>query len=201
MTGRFLIIGPPGAGKGTQAALLAGRFGIPAIATGDIFRENIKNETPLGLEVKSIVDAGDYVPDALTNELVKDRLAKPDASGGFLLDGYPRTLSQVAFLDDLLAQDGQKLDAVIRLVVDVEVVVERLRKRAAQQGRSDDTEEAIRHRQEVFRRETAPLIEVYEAAGLLVTIDGIGEVGEIAERILDGLRSRAIEVPAAAGQN
>ncbi|MBX3089547.1 MAG: adenylate kinase [Cryobacterium sp.] len=201
MTGRFLIIGPPGAGKGTQAALLAGRFGIPAIATGDIFRENIKNETPLGLEVKSIVDAGDYVPDALTNELVKDRLAKPDATGGFLLDGYPRTLSQVAFLDDLLAQDGQKLDAVIRLVVDVEVVVERLRKRAAQQGRSDDTEEAIRHRQEVFRRETAPLIEVYENAGLLVTIDGIGEVGEIAERILDGLRSRAIEVPAAAGQN
>lgn len=201
MTGRFLIIGPPGAGKGTQAALLAGRFGIPAIATGDIFRENIRNETSLGLEVKSIVDAGDYVPDALTNELVKDRLSKPDATGGFLLDGYPRTLSQVAFLDDLLAQDGQKLDAVIRLVVDVEVVVERLRKRAAQQGRSDDTEDAIRHRQEVFRRETAPLIEVYENAGLLVTIDGIGEIGEIAERILDGLRSRAIEVPAAAGQN
>ncbi|MCO5294813.1 MAG: adenylate kinase [Homoserinimonas sp.] len=201
MTGRFLIIGPPGAGKGTQAALLAGRFGIPAIATGDIFRENIKNETPLGLEVKSIVDAGDYVPDALTNELVKDRLAKPDATDGFLLDGYPRTLSQVAFLDALLAQEGQKLDAVIRLVVDVEVVVERLRKRAAQQGRSDDTEEAIRHRQEVFKRETAPLLEVYEAAGLLVTIDGIGEVGEIAERILDGLRSRAIEVPSAAGQN
>ncbi|MCW5945356.1 MAG: nucleoside monophosphate kinase, partial [Cryobacterium sp.] len=112
MTGRFLIIGPPGAGKGTQAALLAGRFGIPAIATGDIFRENIKNETPLGLEVKSIVDAGDYVPDALTNELVKDRLAKPDATDGFLLDGYPRTLSQVAFLDALLAQEGQKLDAV-----------------------------------------------------------------------------------------
>ncbi len=199
MTGRFLIIGPPGAGKGTQAALLAQRFEIPAIATGDIFRENIRNETPLGLEVKSIVDAGDYVPDALTNELVKDRLAKPDASSGFLLDGYPRTLSQVAFLDDLLSQDGLKLDAVIRLVVDVEVVVERLRKRAAQQGRSDDTEEAIRHRQEVFRRETAPLIEVYEAAGLLVTIDGIGEVEEIAQRILDGLRSREIEVPSAAG--
>lgn len=192
---RFLIIGPPGAGKGTQAARLSELFGIPAIATGDIFRYNIKNETPLGIEVKSIVDAGDYVPDSLTNELVRTRLEQPDALDGFLLDGYPRTPSQVQFLDEILAEKHQELDAVIRLVADVEVVVSRLRKRAIDQGRVDDSEEAIRHRQDVFRRETAPLIEVYGARGLLVTVDGIGEIGEVADRILDGLAERGIVPP------
>src|SRR5690606_1646646 len=140
-------------------ARLAELFGIPAIATGDIFRYNIKNETPLGLEVKSIVDAGDYVPDSLTNELVRSRLEEPDAVAGFLLDGYPGTAWQVRFLDEILGEKHQELDAVIRLVVDVEVVVTRLRKRAIEQGRVDDSEDAIRHRQDVFRRETAPLVE------------------------------------------
>ncbi len=195
MTGRFLIIGPPGAGKGTQAARLSTLFGIPAIATGDIFRYNIKNETPLGKEVKSIVDAGDYVPDSLTNELVRSRLEQPDAANGFLLDGYPRTTSQVEFLDEILSAKGQALDAVIRLVADVEVVVARLRKRALEQGRVDDSEDAIRHRQEVFRRETAPLIEIYSERGQLVTVDGIGEVDEVAERILSGLAERGIAIP------
>ncbi len=189
---RFLIIGPPGAGKGTQAARLSALFGIPAIATGDIFRYNIKNETPLGLEVKSIVDAGDYVPDSLTNELVRARLEEPDAADGFLLDGYPRTTSQVQFLDEILAEKHQELDAVIRLVADVEVVVSRLRKRAIEQGRVDDSEEAIRHRQDVFRRETAPLIELYGARGMLVTVDGIGDVETVGERILSGLAERGI---------
>ncbi|MBX3092469.1 MAG: adenylate kinase [Cryobacterium sp.] len=193
--GRFLIIGPPGAGKGTQAARLSELFGIPAIATGDIFRYNIKNETPLGLEVKSIVDAGDYVPDSLTNELVRSRLAQPDAVNGFLLDGYPRTTSQVDFLDGMLAEKHEALDAVIRLVADVEVVVARLRKRAVEQGRVDDSEEAIRHRQDVFRRETAPLIEIYGERGQLVTVDGIGEVDVVAGRILAGLSERGIEIP------
>lgn len=193
--GRFLIIGPPGAGKGTQASRLSELFKIPAIATGDIFRYNIKNETPLGREVKSIVDAGDYVPDSLTNELVRSRLGEADALHGFLLDGYPRTLTQVTFLDQILAEKSQGLDAVIRLVADVEVVVSRLRKRAIEQGRVDDSEEAIRHRQDVFRRETAPLIEVYSERGLLVTVDGIGEVDEVAERILSGLSDRGVEVP------
>lgn len=192
---RFLIIGPPGAGKGTQAARLSELFGIPAIATGDIFRYNIKHETPLGVEVKSIVDAGDYVPDSLTNELVRTRLEEPDAVDGFLLDGYPRTTSQVQFLDEILAEKHQGLDAVIRLVADVEVVVARLRKRAIEQGRVDDSEDAIRHRQDVFRRETAPLIEVYGSRGLLVTVDGLGEVAEVAARILDGLAERGILVP------
>jgi adenylate kinase len=195
---RFLIIGPPGAGKGTQAARLSEVFGIPAIATGDIFRFNIKNETPLGLEVKSIVDAGDYVPDSLTNELVRSRLTEPDARAGFLLDGYPRTTSQVRFLDEILAEKHQELDAVIRLVADVEVVVARLRKRAIEQGRVDDSEDAIRHRQDVFRRETAPLIELYGDRGLLVTVDGIGDVEVVAERILSGLAERGIAAPDAA---
>lgn len=195
MTGRFLIIGPPGAGKGTQAARLSALFGIPAIATGDIFRYNIKNETPLGLEVKSIVDAGDYVPDSLTNELVRSRLQEPDAVTGFLLDGYPRTLSQVNFLDQILAKKDQGLDAVIRLVADVEVVVTRLRKRSLEQGRVDDSEDAIRHRQDVFLRETAPLIEVYGERGMLVTVDGIGDVDEVADRILTGLASHGVHVP------
>lgn len=193
--GRFLIIGPPGAGKGTQAARLSALFGVPAIATGDIFRFNIKNETPLGLEVKSIVDAGDYVPDSLTNELVRSRLEEPDAVPGFLLDGYPRTLSQVNFLDQILAQKEQSLDAVIRLVADVDVVVARLRKRSLEQGRVDDSEEAIRHRQDVFLRETSPLVEVYSERGLLVTVDGIGGIDEVADRILDGLTSRGIAIP------
>lgn len=192
---RLLIIGPPGAGKGTQAARLSNLFDIPAIATGDIFRYNIKNETPLGLEVKSIVDAGDYVPDSLTNELIRTRLEEPDALSGFLLDGYPRTTDQVRYLDDYLAARDQSLDAVIRLVADVEVVVARLRKRAIEQGRVDDSEEAIRHRQDVFRRETAPLIEIYGDRGLLVTVDGLGEVSEVAERILAGLAERGVVAP------
>ena len=192
---RLLIIGPPGAGKGTQAARLSGLFDIPAIATGDIFRYNIRNETSLGLEVKSIVGAGDYVPDSLTNELIRSRLEEPDARGGFLLDGYPRTTDQVRYLDEFLAARHQSLDAVIRLVADIEVVVARLRKRAIEQGRVDDSEEAIRHRQDVFRRETAPLIEVYGARGLLVTVDGLGEMDEVANRILVGLSERGIVAP------
>ncbi len=199
--GRFLIIGPPGAGKGTQAARLSALFGIPAIATGDIFRYNIKNETPLGVEVKSIVDAGDYVPDSLTNELVRSRLEEPDAANGFLLDGYPRTTSQVDFLDKILGEKDQGLDAVIRLVADVEVVVARLRKRALEQGRVDDSEEAIRHRQDVFLRETAPLIETYGERGQLVTVDGIGDVDVVAERILSGLARRGIAIPGTASSS
>lgn len=191
----LLILGPPGAGKGTQSARLSQLFAIPAIATGDIFRLNIKNGTPLGLEVKSIVDAGDYVPDSLTNELVRTRLLQSDAADGFLLDGYPRTIEQVEYLDSTLAARKQSLDAVIRLVADTEAVVARLRKRAIEQGRVDDSEDAIRHRQEVFRRETAPLIEVYRQRGLLVTVDGLGEIDAVTERIVVGLAERGVVPP------
>ena len=177
MSARLLIVGPPGAGKGTQAVRLAETYGIPAIATGDIFRANIKNETPLGVQVKAIIDAGDYVSDELTNALVKSRLEEADALEGFLLDGYPRTLDQVAYLDELLAGKGQALDAVIQLVADQDEVVARLRNRAIEQGRTDDTEEAIRHRQEVYARETSPLIAVFRDRGLLIEVDGLGEIG------------------------
>ena len=189
---RLLIVGPPGSGKGTQAVRLSEAYGIPAIATGDIFRHNIKTQTPLGLQVKAIIDAGDYVTDDLTNELVVSRLAEEDALDGFLLDGYPRTLAQVTFLDELLASRGQSLDAVIQLAADKEEVVTRLRKRALEQGRTDDSEEAIRHRQDVYARETMPLIEVYRDRGLLIEVDALGPIDEVSVRISEALSAREI---------
>ncbi|MGO4592913.1 adenylate kinase [Leifsonia sp. 2TAF2] len=195
---RMLIVGPPGAGKGTQASRITSTYGIPDISTGDIFRANIKNETPLGVQVKAIVDAGDYVPDTLTNELVAARLDEDDAKNGFLLDGYPRTLAQVDYLDQLLAGKGQKLDAVIQLTADQDEIVQRLTKRAQEQGRADDSEEAIRHRQQVYLRETSPLIEVYRDRGLLVPVDGLGGMDEVAERITSALTERGIHPVAGA---
>jgi adenylate kinase len=189
---RLLIVGPPGAGKGTQARFLSELFGVPDISTGDIFRANIKNGTPLGLQVKAIVDAGDYVPDSLTNEIVTNRLKEADAANGFLLDGYPRTLEQVHFLNDLLQRAGKPLEAVIRLVADQDEVVARLTRRAQEQGRVDDSEEAIRHRQEVYQRETAPLIDVYREQGLLIEVDGLGEVDDVAQRVREALAARGI---------
>jgi adenylate kinase len=189
---RFLLIGPPGAGKGTQAALLANAYSIPAISTGDIFRANVKNKTELGLQVKSIMDRGEYVPDSLTNELIRDRLSDADAEAGFLLDGYPRTNNQVNELDDILSSQHRILDAVILLVADTDELVRRLLKRAEEQGRTDDTEEIIRHRQDVYLAETQPLIEIYSARGLVVEIDGLGLIEEITQRILDGLSARGL---------
>ena len=200
---RLLIVGPPGAGKGTQAALLSQLFDIPTISTGDIFRANIAGETELGLQVKAIVDAGDYVPDELTNALVTDRLSEADADGGFLLDGYPRTVDQVRYLEELLSSHGHQLDAVIRLVADTEAVVERLRLRAVQLGRTDDTEEAIRHRQDVYRRETEPLLAMFREKGLLIEVDGLGPIDEVSGRILEQLAARGITAPqpSAAGES
>ena len=189
---RFLLIGPPGAGKGTQAALLANAYSIPAISTGDIFRANVKNETELGLKVKSIMDRGEYVPDSLTNELIRDRLSQADAEAGFLLDGYPRTNDQVNELDDLLVSQHRILDAVILLVADTDELVRRLLKRAQEQGRADDTEDVIRHRQNVYLEQTQPLIEIYSARDLVVEIDGLGQVGEVTERILNALTARGL---------
>jgi adenylate kinase len=195
---RLLIVGPPGAGKGTQASRISTEFGIPDISTGDIFRANIKNETELGKQVKAIVDAGDYVPDSLTNQLVADRLDEEDARPGFLLDGYPRTLAQVEYLDELLASRGQKLEAVVQLTADQDEIVERLTKRAREQGRADDSEEAIRHRQEVYLRETSPLVELYRERGLLLPVDGLGGIDEVAQRVADALADRGIRPVAGA---
>lgn len=192
---RLLIVGPPGAGKGTQAARLSEHFGIPTISTGDIFRFNIRNETELGVQVKAIVDSGDYVPDELTNALVADRLTESDALVGFLLDGYPRTPDQVDFLDAFLAERDQKLDAVIRLVADTDEIVERLRRRSIEQGRTDDTEEAIRHRQEVYRRETEPILAAFGERGILLEVDGLGAVDDITERIERALAEAGVTPP------
>ena len=189
---RLLIIGPPGAGKGTQAVRLAENYGIPTISTGDIFRSNVKNETELGKIAKSYMDSGNVVPDSLTNSLVRDRLAEPDAQTGFLLDGYPRTAQQVEELDGFLAEQGENLDVVIELVADPDVVVARLLKRASEQGRSDDTEEVIRHRLTVYRDQTEPLIAIYGERSLLVTVDALGSVDEVTGRIIDALSERGI---------
>lgn len=189
---RLLIIGAPGAGKGTQAEFIAKAFGIPAISTGDIFRHNVKNETELGKQAKAFMDRGEYVPDSLTNDLVRDRLSHDDAQAGFLLDGYPRTAEQVVELDSILADAGTQLDAVIQLTADTDEVVRRLLGRAIEQGRADDTEDVIRRRLEVYEEQTAPLISVYAQRGLVLMIDGLGEVDEVTGRILEGLDARGL---------
>jgi adenylate kinase len=190
---RLIILGPPGAGKGTQASRVADTFGIPAVSTGDIFRANIKNETPLGLQVKEVLATGGYVTDEITNAIVRDRLFQADAERGFLLDGYPRTAAQVEALDAILAEHDHALDAVLELTVDEDAVVQRLLKRAQVEGRDDDTEDVIRERQAIYRRETAPLTDVYSERGLLVQVDGMGTVDEVFERVrgaLDGAARR-----------
>ncbi len=184
---RIILMGPPGAGKGTQAKVIADRLSIPAVSTGDIFRANVSAETELGLEAKRYMDSGDYVPDEVTNGMVRDRIAEDDAARGFLLDGYPRTVAQVAELDAMLADAGQSLDAVVVLTVDKEEVVQRLLKRAQDEGRSDDTEDVMRHRQDVYTEQTAPLIEVYGERGLLVEVDGMGAVPDVTARVFDAL--------------
>jgi len=192
---RLLLIGPPGAGKGTQAVRLAEAYRIPAISTGDIFRDNVKNQTDLGREAKVYMDAGDNVPDSLTNALIRDRLAEADCDTGFLLDGYPRTTDQVRELDEFLAGNGTVLDVVVELVADPEVVIERLGKRALEQGRSDDDEAVVRHRLEVYTEQTAPLIDVYDSRGVLVKVDALGAVDDVTERIVSALASRGITTP------
>jgi adenylate kinase len=183
----LIIMGPPGAGKGTQAKTIAERLSIPAISTGDIFRGNVRDETELGLEAKRYMDAGDYVPDDLTNRMVRDRLAQPDAQVGFLLDGYPRTLAQVDELDLMLTDLNETLDAVLVLTVDEDEIVQRLLKRAQDEGRTDDTEDVVRHRQEVYAEQTAPLIHVYRDRGLIVEVDGMGPVDQVTSRVFDAL--------------
>ena len=187
---QLVIMGPPGAGKGTQAKLIAEHYGIPAISTGDIFRAMKTADTPLARQVREIMESGGYVSDEITNAIVTDRLAQPDCDGGFLLDGYPRTLQQVQTLDDYLAESKRPLNAVISLLADIEEVVARLLRRAVIDGRSDDNEETIRVRLQVYAEQTEPLLEVYRARGSLVEVDGHGEVQEVSERIFAALEAR-----------
>lgn len=191
---RLLIVGPQGSGKGTQGVRIAETFAIPVVSTGDIFRANIKGGTELGQKVTAILDRGDLVPDELTSEIVRDRLAQDDAANGFLLDGYPRNTAQVAHLEQFLSGRGESLDAVIVLDVPREESISRLSLRAIEQGRSDDTEEAIAHRLDIYERETAPIIDVYSEKGIVDRIDGVGSLDEIAGRIVAALDARGLRV-------
>ncbi|MGY1703161.1 adenylate kinase [Geodermatophilus sp. SYSU D00697] len=189
---RVVLLGPPGAGKGTQAQIIAGQLGVPAISTGDIFRANVSGQTELGLAAKVYMDAGDLVPDEITVAMVKDRLAETDAKGGFLLDGFPRTIAQAEQLAESLRELGHGLDRVLELVVDEEELVRRLSgRRMLVDGqwvqRDDDKPETVRHRLQVYREQTAPLSGFYEAEGLLVRIDAIGAVEEVTERAMTAL--------------
>ena len=181
---RLLIMGAPGAGKGTQATSIADYFGIPAISTGDIFRANVSQQTELGRQVEAILSAGDYVPDELTEQIVADRLDQPDAAKGFLLDGFPRTMHQVGALDDYLDARGIRLDAVLVLDADPDDLVGRLLRRAQLEGRADDTEETIRHRMDVYLRDTEPLLGHYESEALLAKVAALGTVEQVRSRIV-----------------
>ena len=192
MSARMVLLGPPGAGKGTQAARIAERLGIPAISTGDIFRANVAGATELGTQAKAYMDKGEYVPDSITNAMVADRIAQADCENGFLLDGYPRTTAQVGELDSMLKGSGLALDVVVEITADAEAVVARLLKRAGEQGRADDTEPVIRRRLEVYAESTAPLADLYAERDLLVQVDGMGEIDVVTGRIMEALASRGI---------
>lgn len=191
---RFLIVGPQGSGKGTQGVLVARAFGVPQVATGDIFRANVAGNTPLGQQVKAIIDAGDLVPDSLTSELVRDRLAQADAATGFVLDGYPRNAGQVGDLDEFLGGRGEALNAVIELQVPRDESIRRIHQRAVEQGRADDTAEAIAKRLAIYERETAPILAVYRERGIVDAIDGVGTLDDVTERIFAALETRGIVV-------
>jgi adenylate kinase len=179
---KIVLLGPPGAGKGTQAEKLAEKLGIPQISTGDLFRQNIGDGTKLGLEAKRYLDAGDLVPAELTNQLVDDRLDQADAANGFILDGYPRSVAQAQALHEMLERRGTDLDAVVEFRVSEDELFERLKAR----GRADDTEDVVRNRMKVYRDETEPLLEYY-SSGPLKTVDAVGSVDEVFARTLHAL--------------
>lgn len=190
MTSRLVIMGPQGSGKGTQAARLAAHFGVPTISTGDIFRDNIGRGTALGTLAQEYTARGELVPDAVTNDMVRERLAEPDAVDGFILDGFPRNAAQVDALDEILGGMGVRLDVVVQLTAERGELMERMRKRAEVEGRDDDTEDVISRRLDIYDAETAPLAAAYAERDLLVSVDGTGDVDEVTERMLGALSSR-----------
>ena len=191
---RMLIIGPPGSGKGTQAERISERLGVAAISTGDIFRAHVKGGTPLGVEAMKYMDNGDFVPDSVTNEMVRNRLCQDDVGSGFLLDGYPRTTAQVDYLDGLLAAREQELGVVLQLTADDEELVQRLLFRAKEAGRSDDNESVIRHRLDLYHQQTEAVVARYAGRGILAQVDGIGGIEEVTDRILGAL-AKMLGVP------
>ena len=190
MSVRLMIMGPQGSGKGTQATRISEHFAIPAISTGDIFRDNIARGTELGKRAQEYTCCGELVPDEVTNQMVRARLGLPDAADGFILDGYPRNAAQVAELDAILADLGTRLDAVVQLTADRGELLARMRRRAQIEGRDDDTADVIARRLDIYEAETAPLAEAYAARGLLVPVDGTGEIDEVSQRVLGALGSR-----------
>jgi adenylate kinase len=186
---RMLIIGPPGSGKGTQAERISERLGVVAISTGDIFRANVKGETPLGVEARKYMDNGDFVPDSVTNEMVRSRLSQDDVGRGFLLDGYPRTTAQVGYLDSILAISGHKLGVVLQLTADDEELVTRLLGRAKETGRSDDTEAVIRHRMDLYHGQTEAVVAKYVERGILTQVDGLGGIDEVTDRVMSTIEN------------
>jgi adenylate kinase len=195
---RLLIVGPQGSGKGTQGVRIAQAFGVPAVSTGDVFRSAVAAGTELGEQVKAVIEAGHLVSDELTSAVVRDRLAEPDTAGGFLLDGYPRNIAQVRDLDAFLEGRDEELDAVIELVVPREESIARLSLRAKEQGRTDDTEEVIANRLAIYERETAPILGVYHARGIVDEVDGVGTLDEVTDRVIASLEQRGLIRPAAA---
>ena len=181
---RMLIIGPPGSGKGTQAERISERLGVVAISTGDIFRAHVKGGTPLGIEAKKYMDAGDFVPDSVTNEMVRSRLSQDDVDNGFLLDGYPRTAAQIDYLDAVLAAGGLTLDVVLQLTADDEELVRRLLGRAIEAGRNDDYEAVIRHRLDLYHQQTEAVVATYARRGILTRVDGLGSIDEVTARVM-----------------
>jgi len=187
---RLVLVGPPGSGKGTQAARLADTYGVPAISTGDIFRANVKGETALGRKAQEYMSQGALVPDEVTNAMVRDRLEQDDVALGFLLDGYPRNPEQAVDLEGMLADHGAALDAVVELTADSDEVTRRLLKRAEIEGRADDNEDVIRKRLSVYEESTSPVTAYYDGQGLLVKVDAIGEVDVVTQRLVDALGVR-----------
>ena len=190
MSGRLVLLGPPGAGKGTQAVRLAERLGVPAISTGDIFRSNVSEGTDLGRLAQQYMSSGALVPDEVTNAMVRNRLAADDVIGGFLLDGYPRNVAQAGELDDTLNAVGVALDVVVEITADTDEVVKRLLRRAEIEGRADDTEPVIRYRMTVYAEQTAPLTDFYQVRGILAQVDGMGGVDEVTDRLVGALPAR-----------